>query len=55
MPSFKEDVIAFALAFGADNAPVVMTMAQVPWVSAAQRDQFIVDARPFVMGNENGI
>lgn len=41
MPSFKADVIAFTEAFGPEMAPLVLTMAQVPWPSSGVRDQFI--------------
>ncbi len=41
MPSFRSDVIAFTEAFGPQMAPLILTMAQVPWPSSAVRDQFI--------------
>lgn len=38
-----DNLDAFVKAFGVQNAPMIMAMAQVPWPSAEARNQFILD------------
>ena len=41
LPTFVQNVEAFADALGPMQAPVVLDLAQVPWLTSAQRDDFI--------------
>lgn len=41
MPSFVDNVEAFAAALGPVHAPVVLDLAQVPWLTSVQRDEFV--------------
>lgn len=40
---FIRDLAAFTEALGVQNAPMIMSLAMVPWNDDQQRDQFISD------------
>jgi hypothetical protein len=39
--SFVDDLAAFTDALGVENAPIIFDLAQVPWPSDENRDEFI--------------
>ena len=47
---FISHLAAFTEALGVENAPIIMSLATVPWPSEADRDQFITE----LTGKKNG-
>lgn len=43
IPTFINNVEAFVNVLGPLDAPLVMDLAQIPWITSGQRDQFIAD------------
>lgn len=41
LPTFVQNVQAFVDALGVHNANIVLDLAQVPWTTSSQRDDFI--------------
>lgn len=50
---FVRNLDAFTRALGVQNAPIVFALAQVPWPSDEERNQFIQDLTGISISNED--